>query len=134
MEVMEYCYNYNVVKLIYKVAQRSYRGKGGLGVKKGDMILTDCNVTGTDTGSPDKPKFSLRLLWEHCLFPSLDALVGIGGQYEGAIVVHQEDNAGHNNSLPHSSGSKNVASSLTLTLPMYMLCKGPIKREDFRNG
>ena len=81
----------------YKVAQRSYRGKGGIRIKKGDMTLTDCNVTGTDTGTPDKPKFSLRLLWEHCLFPSLDALVGIGGQCEGAIVVHQEDNAGNTN-------------------------------------
>ncbi len=81
----------------YKVAQRSYRGKGGIRIKKGDMTLTDCNVTGTDTGTPDKPKFSLRLLWEHCLFPSLNALVGIGGQCEGAIVVHQEDNAGNTN-------------------------------------
>jgi len=90
----------------YKVAQRSYRGKGGIRVQKGDMTLTDCNVTGTDVGTPDKPKFSLRLLWEHCLFPSLDALVGIGGQCEGVIVVHQEDNAGNNNLLPHRSGSK----------------------------
>jgi hypothetical protein len=63
-------------------------------VKKGDMILTDCNVTGTDQGTPDKPKFSLRLLWEHCLLPSLDELVAVGGQCAGAMVVHQEDNAG----------------------------------------
>jgi hypothetical protein len=63
-------------------------------VKKGDFVLTDCNVTGTDIGTPDKPKFSLRLLWEYCLLPSLDALVAIGGQCEGATVVHQEDNAG----------------------------------------
>jgi hypothetical protein len=33
----------------FKVAQRGYRGKGGRPVKKGDLILTDCNVTGTDT-------------------------------------------------------------------------------------
>jgi hypothetical protein len=78
----------------FKVAQKSYRGKGGIPVKKGDMVLTDCNVTGTDVGTPDKPKFSLRLLWEYCLLPSLDALVAIGGQCEGATVVHQEDNAG----------------------------------------
>jgi hypothetical protein len=78
----------------FKVAQKAYRGKGGRPVKKGDMVLTDCNVTGTDVGTPDKPKFSLRLLWEYCLLPSLDALVAIGGQCEGAIAVHQEDNAG----------------------------------------
>jgi hypothetical protein len=78
----------------FKVAQKAYRGKGGRPVRKGDMVLTDCNVTGTDVGTPDKPKFSLRLPWEYCLLPSLDALVAIGGQCEGAIVVHQEDNAG----------------------------------------
>ena len=80
----------------FKVAQRAYRGKGGRRIVKGDCLLTDCNVTGTDVGTPDKPKFALRLLWEHCLFQSLDALVGVGGKCEGAIVVHQEDNAGNN--------------------------------------
>jgi hypothetical protein len=54
----------------FKVAQRGYKGKGGRAVKKGDCILTDCNVTGTDTGTPDKPKFALRPLWEYCLIPS----------------------------------------------------------------
>jgi hypothetical protein len=78
----------------FKVAQRGYRGKGGRPVKKGDLILTDCNVTGTDTGTPDKPKFSLRLLWESCLLSSMDALVAVGGQCEGAIIIQQEDNAG----------------------------------------
>jgi hypothetical protein len=57
-------------------------------------LLTDCNVTGTDTGTPVKPKFALRPLWEHGLLPSLDALVAVGGLCAGAIVVHQEDNAG----------------------------------------
>jgi hypothetical protein len=47
----------------FKVAQKAYRGKGGIVVKKGDCLLTDCNVTGTDIGTPDKPKFALRLLW-----------------------------------------------------------------------
>ena len=79
----------------FKVAQKSYRGKGGVTVKKGDCILTDCNVTGTDIGTPDKPKFALRLLWEFGLLPSFDALVAPGGQCAGAVIVHQEDNAGH---------------------------------------
>jgi hypothetical protein len=79
----------------FKVAQKAYRGKGGRAVQKGDCLLTDCNVTGTDSGTPDKPKFALRPLWEFGLLPSLDALVGVGGQCEGAIVVHQEDNAGN---------------------------------------
>ncbi len=78
----------------FKVVQRSYRGKGGTKVAKGDCLLTDSNVTGTDTGTPDKPKFALRHLWEYGLLPSLDALVAVGGLAEGAVVVHQEDNAG----------------------------------------
>jgi hypothetical protein len=41
----------------FKVAQKSYRGKGGIPVKKGDMVLTDCNVTGTDLGTPDNLNF-----------------------------------------------------------------------------
>ncbi len=48
-------------------------------VTKGDCLLTDCNVTGTGTGTPDKPKFALRSLWEYGLLPSLDALVAEGG-------------------------------------------------------
>ncbi len=78
----------------YKVAQKGYRGKGGHRVQKGDCLLTDCNVTGTDTGTPDKPKFALRVLWEHGLLPQFDALVGPGGLCEGATIVHQGDNAG----------------------------------------
>jgi hypothetical protein len=75
----------------FKVAQKAY---GGVKIVKGDCLLTDCNVTGTDVGSPDKPKFALRALWEYGLLPSLDALVVPGGQCEGALVIHQEDNAG----------------------------------------
>ena len=67
--------------------------QGGKRVNKGDCVLTDCNVTGTNVGTPDKPKFALRPLWEYSLLPSLDALVAEGGQCAGAIVVHQEDNA-----------------------------------------
>ena len=93
----------------FKVAQKAYRGKGGVKVVKGDCLLTDCNVTGTDIGSPDKPKFALRALWEYGLLPSLDALVAPGGQCEGALVIHQEDNAGCVLSLPQT---------LTNTLPI----------------
>jgi hypothetical protein len=80
----------------FKVAQRSYRGKGGRLVQKGELILTDCNVPGIDVRTPDSPKFSLRLLWEYFLLPSLDVLVAVGGQCEAAIVIHQEDNVGPN--------------------------------------
>ncbi len=84
----------------YKVAQKAYRGKGGVKVVKGNSLLTDCNVTGTDEGTPDKPKLALRALWEYSLLPSLDALVAPGGQCAGALVIHQEDNAGLVTTLP----------------------------------
>jgi hypothetical protein len=79
----------------FKVAEKAYNGKGGRRVQKGDCLLTDCNVTGTDTGTPNKPKFSLRPLWEFGLLPQFDALVAPGGLCEGASIVHQEDNAGN---------------------------------------
>ncbi len=62
---------------------------------KGDLVLEDCNVTGTDTGTPSNPKFALKGLWEYSLLPQLDALlVAPDGPCAGAIVCHQEDNAG----------------------------------------
>jgi hypothetical protein len=48
------------------------------------------------------------------LLPSLDALVAAGGQSEGAIVVHQEDNAG--NSLLSVPLMYTMHQSKTLTL------------------
>ena len=87
-------------------------------MKKGDCLLTDCNVTGTDVGTPDKPKFALKPLWEYVLLPSLDALVAVGGQCEGAIVIHQEDNAGMSLTLTFFLGLNII---LTLTL-YYHVC------------
>jgi hypothetical protein len=109
----------------FKVAQKSYRGKGGCIVKKGDLVLTDCNVTGTDIGTPNKPKFSLRLLWEYCLLPSLDALVAVGGQCEGAMVVHQEDNAGI---------TLNLYIIQTLILHLITSLQGHIRKAVFISG
>ena len=116
----------------FKVAQRAYRGKGGVKVVKGDCLLTDCNVTGTDVGSPDKPKFALRALWEFGLLPSLDALVATGGQCEGALVIHQEDNAGCVQSLPKAltiavalNMSLKVIQTLTVTLVLALNFRAP---------
>jgi hypothetical protein len=104
----------------FKIAQRSYKGKGGTKVAKGDCLLTDCNVTGTDTGTPDKPKFALRHLWGYGLLPSLDALVAVGGLAEGAVVVHQEDNAGIVVTIP-------ITVSVCMSLPTsYAFDFGPV--------
>ena len=61
---------------------------------RGDLVLTDCNVTGSNYGTATKPKFPLMELWNTVLLPELDALVKEGGPCAGAVVVHQEDNAG----------------------------------------
>jgi hypothetical protein len=61
--------------------------------KVGDMVLVDCNVKGSDNGTPSDPKFALRTLWEHVILPAYDALTAVGSPAEGATVVHQEDNA-----------------------------------------
>ena len=62
--------------------------------EKGDVYMVDCNVTGSDVGTSDKPKFALRHFFEHSLFPRLDELVGNNGKYEGYIPIIQGDNAG----------------------------------------
>ncbi len=61
--------------------------------RRGDLVLTNCNVTGSKYGTAAKAKFSLMELWTTVLLPELDALVKVGGPCEGALVVHQEDNA-----------------------------------------
>ncbi len=59
-----------------------------------DLVITDCNVTRSNYGTASKPKFPLTESWSTVLLPALDALVKPGGPCDGAIVVHQEDNAG----------------------------------------
>lgn len=67
---------------------------------KGDAYLVDCNVTGSDQGSSDKPKFSLMALFRDHVFPEIAALVAPGGAYEGYLPVIQGDNAG-----PHTDAT-----------------------------
>ncbi len=59
----------------------------------GDVVLVDCNVRGSDIGTPTEPKFALRTLWKATVLPAYDALTAVGGPAEGATIVHQEDNA-----------------------------------------
>jgi hypothetical protein len=39
----------------FPVAQKKRTGADGNSYQKGDVIATDCNVTGTDIGTPTKP-------------------------------------------------------------------------------
>lgn len=62
--------------------------------RRGEPYLVDCNITGSDRGTPTNPKFALRDLWEYTLIPSIESMVEVGGPCEGAVVIFQEDNAG----------------------------------------
>ena len=53
----------------------------------------DCNVTGSNRGTPDKPCFPVKSVWQHSLLPAIEEMVAVGGPCEGAQVVFQEDNA-----------------------------------------
>jgi len=50
---------------------------------EGDPYLVDCNVTGSDGGSSDKPCFSLMVLFCDQVFPKIAELTGPDGNYEG---------------------------------------------------
>jgi hypothetical protein len=48
--------------------------------KLGDIVLVDCNVKGSDNGTPSDPKFALQTLWEHVILPAYDAFTAVGGR------------------------------------------------------
>jgi hypothetical protein len=75
----------------YKDVQTGKRSSKGNALKfnRGDLVLTDRNVTCSNYGIATKPKFPLLELW-----PELETLVKSGGPCEGAILVHQEDTVG----------------------------------------
>ena len=62
--------------------------------KKGGIRMVDTTVTGSDTGTSKKPKFSVHELWEHTIMPQLDTLVGEGGDLEGYKLITSGDRAG----------------------------------------
>lgn len=62
--------------------------------EKGDAYLVDCNVTGSDEGTSDAPKFALKTLFRDHIFPKVMEMVGPGGKYEGYLPIFQGDNAG----------------------------------------
>ena len=78
-----------------KVRQRKIVGKNGVIIKKkGEIHYVDCNVTGSNHGTPKDTKFQLEMLFEN--FPSkvIDKLVCGGGTLERFYPVIQDVNAG----------------------------------------
>ena len=115
----------------YRVAQKKHTGADGNSYAKGDVIPTDCNVTGTDIGTPSKPKYALKNLWEHVLIPALERLVAPGGRCDGAMVVHQEDNAG----ALTLTLTQTLTHTLTLTLTLTQtLMQDLIRKVNITNG
>ncbi len=66
----------------------------------GDAYMIDCNVTGTDEGTSDQPKFALLRLFMDHIFAKVHELVGPGGRFEGYLPMFQGDNAG-----PHTDAA-----------------------------
>ena len=52
----------------------------------------DTNVTGSDEGTSDNPKFSLKSLFSHIIFPRIELL--LEEKYHDYIPIIQGDNAG----------------------------------------
>lgn len=61
---------------------------------EGGAYIVDCNVTGSDEGTSNSPKFALMTLFRDQVFPKIAELVSPGGAYSGYLPVIQGDNAG----------------------------------------
>jgi hypothetical protein len=96
--VLHRCQNFKVVQrtinetktdpLTGKITSKGNRQDPVKNNVVGDVVLVDCNVKGSDNGTPSDPKFALQTLWEHVILPVYDALTAVGGPAEGATVVH----------------------------------------------
>ena len=92
------CQGARVAQKLVRKSRRTGEGNlvrdGPIVRRKDDVYLVDCNVTGSNEGTSNEPKFSLLSLFRDIIFPKIEKLVGRGGRYEGDIPVIQGDNAG----------------------------------------
>jgi hypothetical protein len=92
------CQAARIAKKQVRTSRRTETGQlrydGPVKRHKGDAYLVDANVTGSDAGTSDKPKFALKPLWKDSILPHLDKITGPGGDYAGYEVIGQGDNAG----------------------------------------
>lgn len=93
-----------IAKKTVRKGRRDEHGRmrydGAIVRMEGDPYLVDCNVTGSDEGTSDKPRFSLMALFRDQIFPKIATLVGPGGEYAGYLPLIQGDNAG-----PHTDAT-----------------------------
>ena len=62
--------------------------------EKFDAYMMDCTVTGSDAGTLDALKFSLKYLFEEHIFPKISVLVDPGGDFEVYLPIFQGDSVG----------------------------------------
>lgn len=83
--------------------QRAYSGmtadgrrqfQGPVVRRKGEAYSVDTSVTGSNEGTSDDPKFSLKRMFEDLVFEVVQQYVQPGGQFEGYTPVFQGDQAG----------------------------------------
>ena len=77
-----------------KDANGNTRYQGPVLREAGDVYWVDTTVTGSALGTSKDPKFPLKPVFEHSVFPNLDDLVKPGGKFEGYTVIIQGDQAG----------------------------------------
>mmetsp|Transcript_10823 Transcript_10823/g.17324 ORF Transcript_10823/g.17324 Transcript_10823/m.17324 type:complete len:262 (-) Transcript_10823:61-846(-) len=77
-----------------KDANGKLRYNGAPVRQRGQLYFVDCSVTGSDQGTSDDPKFSLKTLFHDVIFPRISTLVGPDGDFNGYLPVIQGDNAG----------------------------------------
>lgn len=97
--------------------QRAYSGmtaggqrqfQGPVVRRRGDAYSVDTTVTGSNEGTSDNPKFSLKRMFEDLVFEMVQQYVQPGGQFEGYTPVFQGDQAG-----PHEEDAYKRAMSET---------------------
>ena len=62
--------------------------------RNGDVVVVDCELTGSSTGTSDRPKFSLLNLFRECVVEQVAIIVGEGGPFEGHTPIFTHDNGG----------------------------------------
>ena len=84
-------------------AQRAYSGmneeggrmfRGDVIRRKGDAYSVDTTITGSDEGTSENPKLSLKRVFKEVVFEQVDKMVAMGAPLEGYKPVYQGDKAG----------------------------------------
>ena len=87
-----------IAKKTVKESTRDKKGDlrydGEVKRRKGDVYMCDTTVTGSDSGTSERPKFSLLACFMETIFPKVLRMVAEDGEYPGFSVVIQGDNAG----------------------------------------